>query len=132
MVLKAHELRGKSRQELEQQLQALKTELQQLRVLQVSGGGAGKLGKIKEVRKSIARVLTVMSQARRKALREEYMNKKFKPLDLRPKLTRAMRRKLSKTDAARKTLRQQKREQNFPKRRFAILPVPRDSLMQSE
>jgi large subunit ribosomal protein L35e len=73
-----------------------------------------------------------MSQARRKALREEYMNKKFKPLDLRPKLTRAMRRKLSKTDAARKTLRQQKREQNFPKRRIAILPVPRDSLMQSE
>jgi len=46
MVLKAHELRGKSRQELEQQLQTLKTELQQLRVLQVSGGGAGKLGKM--------------------------------------------------------------------------------------
>ena len=37
--LKAHELRGKSRDELTKQLEELKTELSQLRVHKVTGGG---------------------------------------------------------------------------------------------
>lgn len=48
------------------------------------------------VRKSIARVLTVMNQKARQNLREYYKDKKYKPLDLRPKKTRAIRRRLSK------------------------------------
>jgi hypothetical protein len=48
------------------------------------------------VRKSIARVLTVMNQKQRQNLREFYKNKKFLPLDLRPKKTRAIRRRLTK------------------------------------
>lgn len=50
----------------------------------------------KVVRKSIAQVLTVTSQKQKSALREAYKNKKFIPLDLRPKKTRAIRRRLTK------------------------------------
>lgn len=48
------------------------------------------------VRLSIARVLTVISQKQKAALREAYKKKKYQPLDLRPKKTRAIRRKLTK------------------------------------
>lgn len=50
----------------------------------------------KVVRKSIAQVLTVISQKQKFALREAYKNKKLLPLDLRPKKTRAIRRRLTK------------------------------------
>lgn len=50
----------------------------------------------KLVRLSIARVLTVISQKQKLALREAYKNKKYLPLDLRPKKTRAIRRRLTK------------------------------------
>lgn len=50
----------------------------------------------KLVRLSIARVLTVISQKQKSALREAYKNKKYLPLDLRPKKTRAIRRRLTK------------------------------------
>ena len=50
----------------------------------------------KVVRKSIAQVLTVSSQKQKSALREAYKNKKLLPLDLRPKKTRAIRRRLTK------------------------------------
>ncbi|KAI3984523.1 hypothetical protein MKX01_021561, partial [Papaver californicum] len=50
----------------------------------------------KVVRLSIAQVLTVISQKQKSALRDAYKNKKFLPLDLRPKKTRAIRRRLTK------------------------------------
>ena len=50
----------------------------------------------KVVRTSIARVLTVISQKQKAALREAYKTKKRLPLDLRPKKTRAIRRRLTK------------------------------------
>ncbi|KAK4522459.1 hypothetical protein GAYE_SCF06G2762 [Galdieria yellowstonensis] len=118
--VKAYEIRGKSKAELEKQLVDLKTELSQLRVAQVTGGAASKLAKIKEVRKSIARVLTVITQNQRQSVKEAYRGKKYKPLDLRPKKTRAIRRRLTKYEASRKTLRQQKRRQHFPMRKYAL------------
>lgn len=50
----------------------------------------------KVVRLSIAQVLTVISQKQKAALREAYKNKKYMPLDLRPKKTRAIRRRLTR------------------------------------
>jgi large subunit ribosomal protein L35e len=41
-----------------------------------------------------------MNQKARQNLREYYKDKKYKPLDLRPKKTRAIRRRLSKVRAA--------------------------------
>ncbi|GAB4849600.1 hypothetical protein Ancab_004395, partial [Ancistrocladus abbreviatus] len=48
------------------------------------------------VRLSIAQVLTVISHKQRAALREAYEKKKYLSLDLRPKKTRAIRRRLIK------------------------------------
>lgn len=64
------------------------------------------------VRKSIARVLTVISHNQRENLRKLYRKKKFKPLDLRWKKTRAMRKALTKFEKTRKTARQKKRGMN--------------------
>ena len=48
------------------------------------------------VRKSIARVMTVMNHKARQNTREFYKGKKYLPLDLRPKRTRAIRRRMTK------------------------------------
>lgn len=61
-IVKAHELRTKTKSELMSQLKELKEELQSLRIAQVTGGAPAKLAKISVVRKSIARVLTVINQ----------------------------------------------------------------------
>ena len=91
------------------------------------------------VRKSIARVLTVTHQKQRQNLREFYKNKKYLPLDLRPKKTRAIRRRLTKVrcchsrsfdvsthnlalqhEASLKTLKQRKKDIHFPIRKYAV------------
>lgn len=74
----------------------------------------------KDVRKSIARVLTVISQTQRKALRGYYKNKKFLPLDLRPKKTRAIRRRLTKHELSIKSIKTIKKDRAFPKRKYAV------------
>ena len=74
----------------------------------------------KLVRKSIARVLTVISHSQRENLRKFYKTKKFKPLDLRPKKTRAMRRALTKHEASLKTKKQQKKLTHFSLRKYAV------------
>ena len=121
MKIKAHELRTKNKSELLKTLEELKNELAQLRVAKVTGGSASKLAKIGVVRKSIARVLTVYNQTQKAKLREAYAGKKFLPKDLRPKQTRALRRALTPAERGRKTLKQRKREQNFPQRKYAVL-----------
>ncbi|EOY34164.1 hypothetical protein QUC31_018566 [Theobroma cacao] len=118
--IKVHELRNKSKTELLSQLKDLKAELSLLRVAKVTGGAPNKLSKIKVVRLSIAQVLTVISQKQKAALREAYKNKKFLPLDLRPKKTRAIRRRLTKHQQSLKTEREKKREMYFPMRKYAI------------
>ncbi|KAJ7068273.1 60S ribosomal protein L35 [Mycena amicta] len=118
--VKAYELQTKSKNDLAKQLVELKNELLALRVQKIAGGSASKLTKINTVRKSIARVLTVMNQKARQNLREYYKNKNFLPLDLRAKKTRAIRRRLTKHDASVKTLKQRKKELNFPARKYAV------------
>uniref|UniRef100_A0A2K5L0U2 Large ribosomal subunit protein uL29 n=1 Tax=Cercocebus atys TaxID=9531 RepID=A0A2K5L0U2_CERAT len=70
--IKARDLRGKKKEELLKQLDDLKVELSQLRVAKVTGGAASKLSKIRVVRKSIARVLTVINQTQKENLRKFY------------------------------------------------------------
>jgi len=118
--IKTHELRGKPSQQLLQQLEGLKNELSQLRVAKVAGGPASKLAKIKVIRKSVARVLTVYNQTQKDRMRELFKGRKHQHLDLRTKGTRSFRRRLSKDDAIKKTLRQEKKDSLFPKRKFAI------------
>jgi len=117
---KVHELRTKSKGDLLSQLKELKTELAALRVAKVTGGAPNKLSKIKEVRLSIAQVLTVIRQNQLKNLREAFNGKKYLPLDLRPKKTRAIRRKLTTHELSAKTSKQAKKDAYFPTRKYAI------------
>ncbi|EDR12411.1 60S ribosomal protein L35 [Laccaria bicolor S238N-H82] len=118
--VKAYELQSKSKNDLSKQLLELKNELLALRVQKIAGGSASKLTKISAVRKSIARVLTVMNQKARQNLREYYKDKKYLPLDLRPKKTRAIRRRMTKHESSLKTLKQRKKDLNFPIRKYAV------------
>merc|ERR1712187_803889 len=118
--VKAHELRGKKKEELLKQLDDLKKELAQLRVAKVTGGAPSKLSKIKVVRKSIAVVHTVAHAKQRNALKLHYKKQKYTPLDLRAKKTRAIRRRLSKYEASRETLKAAKQRRAFPKRIYAV------------
>ena len=86
----------------------------------VTGGAPNKLSKIKLVRLSIARVLTVISQSQRSALKEAWAGKKHMPLDLREKKTRAIRRRLTKRQQALVTPKEAKRAANFPNRKYAV------------
>ncbi|CAB1319594.1 unnamed protein product [Coregonus sp. 'balchen'] len=103
--IKARDLRGKKKEELLKQLDDLKVELSQLRVAKVTGGAASKLSKICVVRKSIARVLT---------------GKKYKPLDLRPRKTRAIRRRLNKHEESLRTKKMQRKDRLYSIRKFAV------------
>ncbi|KAJ1474302.1 60S ribosomal protein L35 [Baffinella frigidus] len=118
--VKAYELRDKSREDLLRQLDELKTELQQLRVAKVTGGAASKLSKIKAVRKSIARVMTVVNQNKKATVREVYKDKIHKPLDIRAKKTRALRRKLTPEEAGKKTVKMMRKARHFPQRKYAV------------
>ncbi|XP_035247765.1 60S ribosomal protein L35-like [Anguilla anguilla] len=118
--IKARDLVGKKKDELLKQLDDLKEELSQLRVAKVTGGAASKLSKIHIVRKSIARVLTVINQTQKENLRKLYKGKKYKPLDLRPKKTRAIRRKLNRHEEGLQTKRMQRRARLYPIRKYAV------------
>ena len=144
----AKEFRGKKNDELLGELKKLREEHQKIRFTRSSGTAVSKLSKIKDLRKQIARILTVIRENKKldvvKSLRERVSKKegneekdkkeeevkttiknlkmKHIPLDLRPKLTRAMRRRMTKFERKLVTLRQLKRKLNFPMRKFAVPP----------
>jgi len=120
-MVKAYELRGLPKEELLKTLGDLRKELSELHVAKVTGGAASKIAKIKSVRKSIARVLTVHNQQQKEGIRKAAAGQKYISKDLRLKKTRAMRRVLTKAEKSKKTLKQQKKDTHFPQRRFAIM-----------
>merc|ERR1712158_310489 len=113
--LRVASLRGKSREDLEKQLDEFRQELATLRVAKVTSGGVNKLCKIKTVRKSIAKVLTVMNQAQK-----FYRGKSIKPTDLKPRKTRALRRRLNKAEEGAKRVKQIRREQRTAGKKYAL------------
>lgn len=118
--LKIKELREKRKDELAKQLDDLKQELANLRVAKVTGGAASKLAKIKIFRHNIAKILTVMSHNQRENLRKFYKEKKFKPADLRPKMTRAIRKQLTPHEKSLKTRKERRKSTFYPQRKFAL------------
>merc|ERR1712199_44329 len=118
--LKVSDLRTKSKQELLNQLKDLKAELALLRVAKVTGGAPNKLPKIKVVRLSIARVLTVISQNQKAALQKAYEGKQYIPIDLRAKKTRAIRKALTKEQKNKLTVKAAKKAAQFSPRKYAI------------
>ncbi|KAG4442768.1 60S ribosomal protein L35 [Cadophora sp. M221] len=138
--VKTGALWSKNKTDLAKQLGELKTELGQLRTQKIAGGSASKLTKIdinqeeddeggrsynsqkkNEVElKSIAKVLTVINANQRSQLRLFYKNKKYLPLDLRPKQTRAIRRRLTKHESGKTLEKTKKKAVHFPQRKYAI------------
>lgn len=121
--LKVKDLRDKSKDELLNQLTELKKELSQLRVTKQVSGTANRLGRIGPIRKSIARVLTVVNQKERENLRKFYSEKKLKaktPKALRAKLTHSRRLALKDIEKNRKTRRQMRMAHKYPKRVYAV------------
>jgi large subunit ribosomal protein L35e len=119
-MVKAFELRDKSKDELLVTLGDLRKELAELHVAKVTDGAASKIAKIKSVRKSIARVLTVHNQQQKEGLRKACAGAKYMPKDLRAKKTRAMRRALTKAERTKKTHKQKRMLAAFPKVKFAV------------
>ncbi|PRP82640.1 hypothetical protein PROFUN_09751 [Planoprotostelium fungivorum] len=118
--LTAQTLREKSKSDLEKQLYDLKKELAGHRVSKVTGGSASQLSQIRVTRKNIARVLTVVTANQRSNLKSYYAKKKYMPTDLRAKRTHAIRQALSHTLATKQTVKQTKKNQAFPTRKFAL------------
>jgi len=141
-TISAAEYRKKKNNELIADLKKLREELQKIRFNKQSGTAVSKLSKIKSLRKQIARVLTIIRENTKNEVISKLLTKEKKevkddkeetitttiknlkmkhiPLDLRPKKTRAMRRRLTKFENKLVTLKQLKRKLNFPKRKFAI------------
>ena len=140
----AKEYRKKNTADLLNDLEKLREELQKIRFTKGSGTAVAKLSKIKDLRKQIARILTIIRENKKEEVvkglttrvskeekdgKEEEVKKTIKniklkhiPLDLRPKLTRAMRRRMTRFERKLVTLKQLKRKLNFPLRKFAVPP----------
>lgn len=91
-----------------------------LRVQKNASGAANKIAQIKIVRKGIARVNTIITEKSASELKVSLKNAKRLPLNMRPKLTRAMRRRLSKDEAKKVSLRQHKKNIHFANIKFAV------------
>jgi len=89
--------------ELSSMEEDMRLELMSLRVAKQVGGQPGRVNQIKKVRKSIARVLTVMTAKRRADAFELVKKDKYKPLDARSNRhqTKAMRQRLNKYERTR-------------------------------
>ena len=144
-TVSAKQYREKNSADLLNELKKLREELQKIRFTRSSGTAVAKLSRIKDLRKQIARILTIIRENKKaevvknlrvKVAKKEKEDKEGKeeeikttiknlkmkhiPLDLRPKLTRAMRRRMTKFERKLVTLRQLKRKLNFPMRKFAV------------
>jgi large subunit ribosomal protein L35e len=119
-MVKAYELRDKTKEELLKTLADARKELAELQVAKVTDAQASKIAKIKGVRKNIARVLTVYNQQQKEGLRKAAAGAKYLPKDLRLKKTRAMRRALTKTQKKLKTHRERCQLAAFPRVKFAV------------
>ena len=129
-------LRNKTVDDLRKSLVEHRNELASLRVNKVASGVASKLAKIKVVRKSVARHLTIINQKRRQELKDAFSSRanirkynqengtKFSvnhiPKELKPRRTRALRRKLTKHQAAKQLPKIRKAKNAFPQRKFAL------------
>lgn len=138
----AAEYRKKNNTELLADLKKLREELQTIRFTKVTGTAVSKLSKIKPLRKQIARILTIIRENKKTEVISKLLTKETKevvdgkestvsktiknlkmkhlPLDLRPKKTRAIRRKLTKFESKLLTLKLFKRKLSFPMRKFAV------------
>merc|ERR1712087_715496 len=119
-ALRVSSLRNESKDAVTAKLAELRQELATLKVAKVTAQSASKLGKINVVRKDIAKVLTVINQTRKAELQKLYRGKSVKPVDLKPRKTRALRKRLNKHEESLKSLKTVRRQQKTALKNFAL------------
>ena len=67
-ILKAHEIREMSISEMKEKLAELKRELMKENANKATGGSPTNIGKIKEIKRTIARIYTILNEKKRKEL----------------------------------------------------------------
>jgi len=116
-----HKIRESDSNAIRANIEKLKDELRTLRNAKASSGSATKLAKIKQVRKNIARNLTILNQKERITLAGNLHKSSGKrAVFLRTKLTRAVRRRLTTHQRTKQITKVQKRQENFPLRRYGL------------
>lgn len=120
MGLKAHELKAKSRADLLEELAGLEKKLFELRGQTASSSSRQKLSEIKDVRKDVARVKTVLMNQQREALKAKYAGQKHIPKDIRPNMTKAERSELPAKWANKLTAKCAKRAKYLKPVKFAL------------
>ena len=65
-ILKANDIREMEDDEIEEHLGELRQELMKIRGVTASGGVPEDIGKIREIRRTIARILTIQSEKKQK------------------------------------------------------------------
>ena len=120
-MVKASVLRKKNEEQLNKDLEEFRKNLAELKFNKVSASQQMKVSKLRTVRKDIARVLTVLNTLKKDQAREQFAKAKYQPFDLRAKKTRKLRRKLTKNQRNLTTLKERKRAENFPQRKFAVI-----------
>jgi large subunit ribosomal protein L29 len=70
-ILRLRDARSMSSEDRRKRLDELKTELSRLRTMTKAGGAIENPARIRELRRAIARLLTIESEARRAATKEE-------------------------------------------------------------
>jgi|SwirhirootsSR3_FD_contig_41_14812027_length_411_multi_3_in_0_out_0_1 large subunit ribosomal protein L35e len=119
--LKVKDVRSKGKEELLKQLTDVKKELSQLRVAKQTNANASKVGKIKTLRKNVARILTVLNQNERLNTKKALVAAKAAlPKTLKAKLTHRRRLALTQAEKNIKTRRAARVAAKFPKRVFAV------------
>ena len=102
-------------------IEKLKDELKSLRNAKAASGSATKLAKIKIVRKNIARNITILNRKERdNVVGKLHANSPKRPLYVRSKLTRAVRRRLTPQQKDKKVTKHRKRCENFPLRKYGL------------
>lgn len=66
-ILRMKEIRNMSREEREKKLAELRSELTRLRIMVKAGGAVEKPARIREIRRTIARILTVNNEEDKRA-----------------------------------------------------------------
>ena len=120
MPLKAHALAEKTRAELLEELAGLEKKLFELKGQVATSASAQKLSEIKNVRKDVARVKTVLMEQQRKALLTKYEGAKLVPKDLRPHTTKSQRKELAPKYANKLTKKAANRAKYLKPVKFAL------------
>ena len=115
--LKGHELVQKSRNDLLEELASLEKKMFELKGQKAAGS---KLTEIKQARRDIARVKTILMQKQRAALKEKYTNKKYVPVDLRAHTEKSIRGKLAAKYANKMTAAETRRNKFLHPIKFAL------------